>query len=458
MKAVVEKDKHYEVKIIDMSEEGKGIGKVEDFTLFVEGGLLGDLVEVCITEIKKNFGLAKVISCIEPSPFRQEAGCQHHKLCGGCQLQEMNYEAQLKWKQKRVIGCLERIGKLENVQVEPVIGMDKQEGYRNKAQYPIRKIGGKVVMGFFSEKSHQIVPIDACMLQPSHHASIIKEVKEFLQNYEISIFNQKLRKGLVRHLVIKSGNEDKEIMVILVINGKSLPHSNELVKALRQIPGVKSIILSHSYEKRHVTLGEQCTVLYGEDKLMDHIGDLKFKISPLAFFQVNPEQTEKLYQEVLHQAQLTGNEIVWDAYCGIGSISLFLAQKAKKVYGVEIIPEAIEDAKENAKLNNIQNAEFYVGKAEEVIPKCYEEGIKADVIVVDPPRKGCDEKLLATIKQMAASKVIYVSCNPATLARDLHYLVAEGGYQIEKVQPVDMFGMTTHVETVVLLCREKVDG
>ena len=455
MEAVVEKDKHYTLEIIDMGEDGEGIGKVEDFTLFVEGGLLGDLVEVCVTQVKKQFGFAKVVRCIKPSPYRTEAKCQLHDQCGGCQLQEMQYEAQLAWKQKRVESCIKRIGKMDDVVVEPVIGMTKEARYRNKAQYPIRKVGGQVVIGFFAPKSHDVLPVTDCMLQPEHHQEIIEKVKAFLETYEISIFNERARKGLVRHLVIKSGNEGEEIMICLVINGKTLPHSEALINALKQVSGVKSIVLSHSYEKRQVTLGQSCTVLYGQDYIMDHIGPLKFKISPLAFFQVNPEQTKKLYDQALAYAELTGEEVVWDAYCGIGSISLFLAQKAKKVYGVEIVPEAIEDAKANAKLNGLTNTAFYAGKAEEIIPQLYNEGVVADVMVVDPPRKGCDEKLLETIKKMAPKRVVYVSCNPSTLARDLLYLTTEAGYTVEKVQPVDMFGHTTHVETIVKMSKVK---
>lgn len=453
MEVLVEKDKHYALEIIDMSDDGEGIGKIEQFTLFVKGGLLGDFVEVCVTGLKKNFGFANVVRLIKPSPFRKQAACKLHQECGGCQLQEMQYEAQLKWKQKRVQSCLERIGKLYNVEVMPTIGMSEQSRYRNKAQYPIRKVGNEVVIGFFAQKSHFVVPVADCMLQPAHHELIIKKVKAFLETYEISIFNERIKKGLVRHLVIKSGNNGSEIMVCLVINGKKLPHQEALVASLKEIKAIKSIVLSHSYENRKVTLGESCSVLLGQDHIKDHIGPIAFKISPLAFFQVNPEQTKKLYEKALEYAQLTGNEIVWDAYCGIGSISLFLAQKAKKVYGVEIIPEAIEDAKENAKLNGLENTTFYAGKAEEVIPRLYEEGVVADVMVVDPPRKGCDEKLLVTIKQMAPERVVYVSCNPSTLARDLLYLTSEAGYEVKKVQPVDLFGHTMHVETVVLLSQ-----
>lgn len=453
MEAVIQKNEHYEIEIIDMGEGGEGIGKINDFTLFIPGVLIGDLVEVRIIKVKKSYGYGKMIKLIKPSPFRQEVGCELDGKCGGCQLQHMNYKAQLEWKQKKVENCLKRIGKLEGIEVEPTLGMEEPYRYRNKAQYPIRKENGKVEMGFFAPRSHRLVPLSDCAIQHAENARIMEIVRKFLQDNDISIYNEETHKGLVRHLVIKTGYHAEEIMVCLVINGKELPQSEKLVQALQEIPQICSIILNHHFEKSNVILGARCTVLAGKPNIIDHIGPLKFNISPLAFFQVNPLQTEVLYQKALEYADLTGEEIVWDAYCGIGTISLFLAQKAKKVYGVEIVPEAIENAKENAKLNNISNTEFFAGKAEEVIPDLYKQGVIADTIVVDPPRKGCDIKLLETLKAMAPQKIVYVSCDPATLARDLAYLTNEAGYKVEKVQPVDMFPHTTHVETVVKLSR-----
>ena len=454
MEVVVEKNKHYQVTISDLGESGEGIGKVDGYTLFIPGALVGDVVEVCVTKTKKNFGFAKVVRQITPSPNRQTPPCILEGTCGGCQIQGLSYEAQLAFKQSKVESCLKRIGGLENIKVSPIIGMKEPSRYRNKAQYPIRKEKGEIKIGFFSEKSHEVVAITDCLLQPSYHQVIIQKVKQFLETYPISIYDEQSHRGLVKHLMIKGGNNGEEVMVCLVINGKNLPHSEELVASLKRLPEVKSIVLNHHEAKSQVILGDACTVLYGVPYIMDRIGDLKFKISPMAFFQVNPVQTQILYEKALAFADLKGDEIVWDAYCGIGSISLFLAQKAKHVYGVEIIPEAIEDAKANALLNGLDNTTFYAGKAEEVIPRLYEEeGIKADVIVVDPPRKGCDEQLLTTICKMAPQKVVYVSCNPATLARDLAYLTKEAGYKVEVVQPVDMFGHTTHVETVCLLSK-----
>ena len=455
METVIQKNEHFEIEIIDMGEGGEGIGKINDFTLFIPGGLIGDLVEVRIVKVKKSYGYGKMIKLIKPSPFRQEVSCELGGKCGGCQLQHMNYKAQLEWKQKKVENCLKRIGKLENIVVEPTLGMEEPYRYRNKAQYPIRKEDGKVVMGFFAPRSHRLVPLSDCAIQHVDNARIMEIVRKFLQDNDISIYNEETHKGLVRHLVIKTGYHAEEIMVCLVINGKKLPHSEKLVKALQEIPQICSIILNHHVEKNNVILGDSCTVLSGKPNIIDSIGPLKFNISPLAFFQVNPLQTEVLYQKALEYAELTGKEIVWDAYCGIGTISLFLAQKAKKVYGVEIVPEAIENAKENAKLNGISNTEFFAGKAEEVIPDLYKKGVIADTIVVDPPRKGCDTKLLETLKAMAPQKIVYVSCDPATLARDLAYLTNEADYQVEKVQPVDMFPHTTHVECCVSLKKIK---
>lgn len=453
MNEVIQKAQHYEIEIIDMGEGGEGIGKIQDFTVFVPNVLLGDRVEICLTKVKKNYGFGKLVRLITPSPYRTASGCDKEATCGGCQFQSLDYQKQLEWKRHKVENCLKRIGKLEDIQVEPTLGMETPYHYRNKAQYPIRLVEGKVEIGFFAAKSKRVVPITDCLIQHSINGQIIECVKAFLTEYSISIYDDITHKGLARHLMIKTGYEAQDVMVCLVINGKQMPYSKELVERLKAIPEVKSIVLNHHMDQTPVILGKTYTVLYGGETITEQIGKLKFKVSPLAFFQVNPTQTAVLYQKALEYAELNGNEIVWDAYCGIGSISLFLAQKAKKVYGVEIIPEAIENARENAQLNGLTNTEFYAGKAEEVIPDLYKQGVVADTIVVDPPRKGCDEKLLATLKDMAPQKIVYVSCDPATLARDLAYLTKEAGYRVESVQPVDMFPHTSHVETVVKLSK-----
>ena len=453
MKEVIQKEQHYEVEICDLGEGGEGIGKIQDFTVFIPNVLMGDQVEICLTKVKKNYGFGKVVRMIKPSPDRREGACEKEVSCGGCQFHQLRYEKQLEWKQKKVENCLKRIGKLENIHVEPTLGMEKPYHYRNKAQYPVRMVDGKVEIGSFAPKSRRVISIENCCIQHPMNAPIIQLVKDFLMENQVSIYDDETHKGLVRHLMIRTGHKAKEIMICLVINGKTLPHSEKFVNKLRSIPEITSIVLNHQMQRTPVILGNECSILYGNEAITEQIGDLKFKLSPLAFFQVNPTQTKVLYQKALDFAESTEDEIVWDAYCGIGTISLFLAQKAKKVYGVEIIPEAIENAKENAKLNDLQNTEFYAGKAEEIIPKLYKEGIVADTIVVDPPRKGCDEKLLETLKAMAPKKIVYVSCDPATLARDLAYLTSEAGYNVDKVQPVDMFPHTTHVETVVKLSK-----
>lgn len=447
----VVKNEHYAITIHDLGTRSEGVGKVDDFTVFTDKALPGDIIEARIVKIKKNFAFGRLMNIIEPSPQRQEPKCLVANHCGGCQLQHFDYAGQLEYKRKKVQDSLERIGKIEGVEVSPVIGMDNPYNYRNKAQIPVGEDNGEIKIGFFAPRSHRIVDTDVCDIQHSSNTEIIKAVREFLTENKISIYNERTHKGLVRHIMTKVGFKTGEIMVALVINGRELPHSDQLVEKLQEIEGVKSILLNHNRERGNVILGTYSTTLYGDDYISDYIGDIKFKISALSFFQVNPVQTEVLYKKVLEFAQLTGDEIVWDAYCGIGSISLFLAKQAKKVYGVEVVSDAIEDAKRNAKVNEIDNVEFIVGLAEEVIPHKFEnEGIKADVIVVDPPRKGCDESLLKTIVDMEPKRVVYVSCDPGTLSRDLKYLV-ENGFKVVEVQPVDMFPQTGHVESICLL-------
>ena len=449
----VTKNEHYTITIHDIGTRAEGIGKVEDFTVFIDKALPGDVVEARIIKIKKNFAFGKLINIIEPSPLRVEPKCPVATQCGGCQLQHFAYQGQLDYKRKKVEDVLLRIGKIEDVDVKPTIGMDNPYMYRNKAQFPVRRENGELKIGFFAPRSHRIVDTDTCDIQHESNTEIIKILREFLTDQGTSIYDEKEHKGLVRHIVTKVGFHTNEIMVCIVINGKTLPASDDLVKRLQAIKEVKSIVLNHNKEKGNVILGNDITTLYGNSYIRDYIGDIEFEISPLSFFQVNPVQTEVLYNKVMEYAQLTGEETVWDAYCGIGSISLFLAQKAKMVYGVEIVPAAIEDARRNAVVNKTQNVEFIVGQAEEVIPyKFNEEGIKADVIVVDPPRKGCDESLLKTIVEMGPKRVVYVSCDPGTLARDLNYLAGHG-FRVVEVQPVDMFPQTNHVETVVLMSR-----
>ena len=470
-----------ELTIEDIGVSGEGIGKVDGYTLFVKDTVIGDVVRVKIMKAKKNYGYARLMDIIKPSKDRVEPACPIARQCGGCQIQAMNYNAQLKYKQKLVKDNLLRIsGLTEGVDYEmcEILGMDTPFRYRNKAQYPVGEDkDGNIVMGFYAGHTHSIIacPDDDCMLGHSDNAFILNTVKEWMKEYRVRAYNENIHKGTVRHVLIRTGYHTDEVMVCLVIKKMLRKEAADgLVKAIQKLKiNVASLVVNINKEDTNVILGKECITLYGRPYIEDYIGDIKFQISPLSFYQVNPKQTEVLYNKALEFAGLKGNESVWDMYCGIGTISLFLAKKAGKVYGVEIVPQAIEDAKNNAKINNIDNAEFFVGKAEEVVPAFYKKqtGVQSDndstdskeydmtrpdVVVVDPPRKGCDKKLLDTIVSMTPDRIVYVSCDSATLARDLKLLV-ECGYKVEKVQPVDQFGNTVHVETVVLLSQQKPD-
>ena len=470
-----------ELTIEDIGVSGEGIGKVDGYTLFVKDTVIGDVVRVKIMKAKKNYGYARLMDIIKPSKDRVEPACPIARQCGGCQIQAMNYNAQLKYKQKLVKDNLLRIsGLTEGADYEmcEILGMDTPFRYRNKAQYPVGEDkDGNIVMGFYAGHTHSIIacPDDDCMLGHSDNAFILNAVKEWMKEYRVRAYNENIHKGTVRHVLVRTGYHTDEVMVCLVTKKMLRKEAADgLVKAIQKLKlNVASLVVNINKEDTNVILGKECITLYGRPYIEDYIGDIKFQISPLSFYQVNPKQTEVLYNKALEFARLKGNESVWDMYCGIGTISLFLAKKAGKVYGVEIVPQAIEDAKNNAKINNIDNAEFFVGKAEEVVPAFYKKqtGVQSDndstdskeydmtrpdVVVVDPPRKGCDKKLLDTIVSMTPDRIVYVSCDSATLARDLKLLV-ECGYKVEKVQPVDQFGNTVHVETVVLLSQQKPD-
>lgn len=470
-----------ELTIEDIGVSGEGIGKVDGYTLFVKDTVIGDVVRVKIMKAKKNYGYARLMDIIKPSKDRVEPACPIARQCGGCQIQAMNYNAQLKYKQKLVKDNLLRIGGLtEGADYEmcEILGMDTPFRYRNKAQYPVGEDkDGNIVMGFYAGHTHSIIacPDDDCMLGHRDNAFILNAVKEWMKEYRVRAYNENIHKGTVRHVLIRTGYHTDEVMVCLVTKKMLRKEAADgLVKAIQKLKlNVASLVVNINKEDTNVILGKECITLYGRPYIEDYIGDIKFQISPLSFYQVNPKQTEVLYNKALEFAGLKGNESVWDMYCGIGTISLFLAKKAAKVYGVEIVPQAIEDAKNNAKINNIDNAEFFVGKAEEVVPAFYKKqtGVQSDndstdskeydmtrpdVVVVDPPRKGCDKKLLDTIVSMSPDRIVYVSCDSATLARDLKLLV-ECGYKVEKVQPVDQFGNTVHVETVCLLGRKIVN-
>lgn len=457
------------VEITDIGVSGEGIGHVDGYTLFIKDAVIGDVVEAKVMKAKKNYGYARLMKVITPSEYRVEPKCAFARRCGGCQIQEMSYDRQLVFKDQKIRGNLERIGGFTKEQIEavmqPVVGMEHPFSYRNKAQFPFgTDKEGNPITGFYAGRTHDIIANTDCALGVDQNREILEIILQYMRENKIKSYDEKTGKGLIRHALIRYGFKTKEIMVCLVVNGKKLPKAERLIEKLIQIEGMTSITISPNTRRDNVIMGDSYEILWGQGYITDYIGNVKYQISPLSFYQVNPVQTEKLYGLALEYADLKGDETVWDLYCGIGTISLFLAQKAKQVYGVEIVPQAIDDAKENAKINAIDNAEFFVGKAEEVLPEYYAEYERehngetahADVIVVDPPRKGCDETLLETIVKMQPEKVVYVSCDSATLARDLKYLCANG-YEITVCRGVDQFPQSVHVETVVLLSQQKPD-
>ena len=455
----MKKNDIFELEITDMGTDGEGIGHYDGMTFFVKDALIGDVITARATKLKKNYGYARVEEIKTPSTFRVEPQCELHKRCGGCQIQALSYEKQLEFKNNKVRNNLMRIGgfseaKLDS-KMQPPVGADNPYRYRNKAQFPVgRAKDGRIVTGFYAGRTHSIIENRDCALGVPEIKEILDRVISHMEKYGIEPYDEGTGQGLVRHVLIRYGFFTGEVMVCLILNGTRLPREEELVETLREIPGMTSITININKKRSNVILGEELRLLWGKPYITDKIGDISYQISPLSFFQVNPRQTGKLYAKALEYADLHGEETVWDLYCGIGTISLFLAQKAKFVRGVEIIPAAIENARENARINGIENVEFFVGKAEEVLPEEYQRtGTYADVIVVDPPRKGCDETLLSTIVEMQPKRMVYVSCDSATLARDLRYL-CDRGYELVRVCPVDQFGNTVHVETVVGLQRK----
>lgn len=484
--APLKKEDVVALTIEHIGSEGEGIGKYEGYTLFVKDAVVGDEVKVKVIKTKKSYGYARLLEIVKPSPYRVTPRCEVARQCGGCQIQQLAYEKQLEYKQQKVKDCFRRIGGFEEiidaaqvqenetvgqaVIMEPIVGMKEPYHYRNKSQFPVgRNKSGEIVTGFYAGRTHCIIDHDACHIGASMNEAILRVVKDYMKEFGVPPYDEENHTGLIRHVLIRIGFVTGEVMVCLVINGNKLPKAEVLAERLANVSErcdlqtegiesakerkVTSVCLNVNKEKTNVILGPNIIPVYGEPFITDYIGAVKYQISPLSFYQVNPVQTKKLYDLTMEYAGLTGNEIVWDLYCGIGTISLFLAQKANKVYGVEIIPQAIEDAKHNAALNQITNAEFFVGAAEEVMPAKYrEENLRADVIVVDPPRKGCETSLLDTIAAMEPKRIVYVSCDPATLARDAKYL-KELGYDVKKFRPVDQFSHSTHVETVALLVK-----
>ncbi|MFE9278704.1 23S rRNA (uracil(1939)-C(5))-methyltransferase RlmD [Paenibacillus glucanolyticus] len=512
----VAKNDEVVIDIIGMNHDGEGVGRADGYTLFVQGALPDEKVRVKVLKTKKQYGYAKLLELVEPSPNRIAAPCPIYDQCGGCQLQHMSYTGQLEWKRQLVVDNLERIGKLrvregngsgkgtafgagaqggetpagagveyersdtagggdiensetnganpavsgvdsdqEGILVRPTLGMNEPWRYRNKSQVPIGVTEGGLVGGFYARGSHRIVDMETCLIQHEQNDEVVSRVKAIGRKLGITAYNEETGQGLLRHVVVKIGFATREMMIVLVTNGERIPRVNEWISAIREdFPSVVSVCQNVNTRKTNVIFGDVTRVLWGREVIHDYIGDVKFAISARSFYQVNPAQTEVLYGKTVEYAGLTGEETVIDAYCGIGTISLFLAQHAKKVYGVEIVKEAIEDARANAELNGMKHVEFEVGASEDVIPRWKEQGIEADVIVVDPPRKGCDPRLLETILEMKPERVVYVSCNPSTLARDLRVL-EDGGYRTVEVTPVDMFPHTVHVESVALLVRDE---
>ena len=450
---VIEKNKVYTAECLSLGSEGEGIVKIDGFTVFVSGMLPGEKGKILIVKVKKSFGYGKLTELTEPSPERAVPACPYYKTCGGCSIQHMSYKAQLEFKRNKVRDCVERIGGIFGAEYPETIGMDEPWRYRNKAQYPVGKDrDGKTVIGFYAPRSHRITDIDGCMLQMDGSEKIIEIMRKYIEKYNVPVYDETAHSGLLRHVITRTSRSTGEMMVTFVINGKNLPHSVELIEELRKTGYVASVALNINREKTNAILGDKSLTLWGKDTIRDEIGGVKFDISSLSFYQVNPVQTEKLYGLAIDAAGLTGRETVIDVYCGIGTISLLAAKKAKTVHGIEIVERAVEDAKANAVINGIENASFEAGKAEDILPKMYADGTRADVIFVDPPRKGLEPSVIEAVCGMEPDRIVYVSCDPATLARDLK-LFAQRGYGTGKINTVDMFCQTGHVESVVLMSR-----
>lgn len=450
----IEKNKDYVIDIVSMGHDGEGVGRINNFAVFVQGAIAGETVKIKIVKAAKNYAFGKLVEVIKRSKYRTDEPKCCNDRCGGCQMQHMSYEGQLEFKTQKVKDAVERIGKLHDVLIHDTIGMDNPYRYRNKVQLPVGYVNGNAAIGFYAPRSHDIIDMDTCCIQDEAFDNVILLTRQWLTKYNVEPYNEALHKGIVRHIMVRHGFKTNEVMVVLVTKDEKLPYADEFVEIMREnINGLKSVIQNINTKKTNVILGDVNKTLWGSDVISDYIGKFKFNISPLSFFQVNPVQTEVLYKKALEYANLSGNETVFDAYCGTGTISLFLSQKAKKVYGVEVVPQAIEDAKKNAAQNNVKNVEFLAGKSEDVIPTLIEKGIKADVVVVDPPRKGCERSLLESIAKMQPDRIVYVSCDVATLARDLGIL-NQLNYKTAEIQPVDMFPQTSHVECVVKIERK----
>ena len=450
-KIPVEKNKEYIVEIIDNGFEGEGIAKIDNFTIFIKGAIKGEKVKILIVKILSSHAFGKIIEILEKSDIRQDVDCITYKRCGGCNMRHIKYEDTLKMKQNAVQSLVNKT--LRNkIKVKPTLGMENPLHYRNKAQYPIGiNKDGDPVIGVFANRTHEVIPMEKCLIQNPISEEIAKTILEFIKKNKISVYNEKEAKGLFRHIVIKVGIKTNEVMCILVINGNKIPKENELVKTLTQkYPNIKTIVKNINTKNTNVILGKENINIYGNGYIEDKLGEYTFKISPLSFYQVNPIQAERLYNIGVEAAKITKNDTVFDLYCGIGTISLFMAKCAKKVYGVEIVEQAIRDAKENAQINNVDNTEFIAGDTEIVLDDLINnKGITADIVMFDPPRKGLDRNTINNILKIRPKKIVYISCNPATLIRDLALFEEE--YEIKTIVPVDMFPWTSHVECCSVL-------
>ncbi len=439
-------NKDYILDIVSQGSEGQGIAKPDGYTLFIDGGIAGDKVLAKVTKLGKSYGFAKLLDIIEPSPARTAPPCPNFADCGGCQLMHMTYEGQCDFKRQLIKDALLRIGGIDcEVGFEPCENVCR---YRNKMVFPFSEKGE---WGFYKSGSHEVVPLNDCLLGDSLNRDIANLIQNFAKEHNISFYNEKSHKGILRRIFTRVSSESGEMMVVISANSNHIPHSDELADRLAALSHrITSIILNVNTKQTNLVLGNKNITLLGKDKLTDTILGLKYEISPHSFFQINHDQTEKLYKKALEYAELDKTQTVFDLYCGIGTISLSAAKLAKKVIGIEIVPQAIENAKKNAKDNNVENAEFYCSAAEDITPKLVSDGIRPDTVILDPPRKGSDEKTLGAIIKAKPKRIVYVSCNPATLARDLKYLT-ENGYKTQKVTGFDMFPNTSHVETIALL-------
>ena len=450
----IQKNQEYIVEIVDNGFEGEGIAKIDNFTIFIPGAIKGEKVKILIVKVLSSHAFGKILEIIKKSEYRQDVDCSTYKRCGGCNLRHVKYKETLKMKQNAVQSLVNKTLK-NKIQVQSTIGMENPFHYRNKAQYPIGiNKEGQPIIGVFANRTHEVIPIEKCYIQNPKSEEIAKFILNFIKEHNISIYNESTRQGLFRHIVIKIGIKTNEIMCILVINGKTIPKEKELIEEiLKKFSNVKTIVKNINTKNTNVILGPENINIYGDGYIQDILGEYTFKISPLSFYQVNPIQAEKLYELGVKMAQITKNDIVFDLYCGIGTISIFMAKYAKKVYGVEIVEEAVKDAKENAKINNVTNTEFYAGDVEKVLDDLInQKGIIPDIVMFDPPRKGLDKTSISNILKIKPKKVVYISCNPATLIRDLADF--EEYYDVNTIIPVDMFPYTSHVECVALMGRK----